>query len=247
MTIHEAEEKTGLSRSHIRFYEKEGILKPHRSEANGYRNYTDEDVERICKTAYLRTLGFTMEQIRQLIGGELSFDEALRSQVQTLQNQAAELSRSAGLCSQMLADGVSDFETMDITPYTGVGGDYWQKNSRLLQRDVTGLPAFCSGKSLWLIITALSALAAVIAFPFLPPQIPIQWSHGTVSSLADRIFIFAFPAACILLRLALRPVLWDWLRRHTHLPYETSGTCSNLLCVLTLAIQLFTIWAAVCA
>ena len=36
MTIKDVEERTGLSRSNIRFYEKEKLIEPSRNESNGY-------------------------------------------------------------------------------------------------------------------------------------------------------------------------------------------------------------------
>ena len=56
MTIKEVEETTGLSRSHIRFYEKEKLFCPSRDGRNGYRDYSEEDVRAIQKIAFLRTL-----------------------------------------------------------------------------------------------------------------------------------------------------------------------------------------------
>ena len=56
MTIKEVEERTSLSRSNIRFYEKEKLIEPSRNESNGYRDYSENDVENIKKIAYLRTL-----------------------------------------------------------------------------------------------------------------------------------------------------------------------------------------------
>ena len=44
MNIAEAERRTGLTRANIRFYEKEGLLKPTRGE-NGYRDYTEDNVQ----------------------------------------------------------------------------------------------------------------------------------------------------------------------------------------------------------
>ena len=38
MTIKDVEERTGLSRSNIRFYEKEKLIEPSRNESNGYRD-----------------------------------------------------------------------------------------------------------------------------------------------------------------------------------------------------------------
>lgn len=52
MTIKEVEERTGLTRSNIRFYEKEKLIQPIRNESNGYREYTEKDVEDIKKIAY---------------------------------------------------------------------------------------------------------------------------------------------------------------------------------------------------
>ncbi len=49
MTIKDVEERTGLSRSNIRFYEKEKLIEPSRNESNGYRDYSENDVESIKK------------------------------------------------------------------------------------------------------------------------------------------------------------------------------------------------------
>lgn len=71
MTIKEVEEKTGLTRSNVRFYEKEKLIQPNRDDRNGYRNYTERDVENIKKVAYLRTPGISLESIRLLINHEV--------------------------------------------------------------------------------------------------------------------------------------------------------------------------------
>ena len=54
MTIKEVEEQTGLSRSNVRFYEKEKLITPARNESNGYSDYSASDIENIKKIAYLR-------------------------------------------------------------------------------------------------------------------------------------------------------------------------------------------------
>lgn len=72
MTIKDVEERTGLSRSNIRFYEKEKLIEPSRNESNGYRDYSENDVENIKKIAYLRTLGISIEDIRNIISVKCS-------------------------------------------------------------------------------------------------------------------------------------------------------------------------------
>ena len=47
MTIKEIEQITGLTRSNIRFYEKEKLISPVRNASNGYREYSEEDIKTI--------------------------------------------------------------------------------------------------------------------------------------------------------------------------------------------------------
>ena len=54
MTIKEVEERTGLARSNIRFYEKEKLIEPARNDKNGYRDYSERDIENIKKLRELQ-------------------------------------------------------------------------------------------------------------------------------------------------------------------------------------------------
>lgn len=47
----------------IRFYDKQGILKPSKVNESGYRLYTDEDFGRLQKILSLKYLGFSLEEI----------------------------------------------------------------------------------------------------------------------------------------------------------------------------------------
>ena len=67
MTIKEIEEQTGLARSNIRFYEKEGLLaRPERSEGN-YRLYGEADLERLRFVMHCRRHGMKLAEIRELL------------------------------------------------------------------------------------------------------------------------------------------------------------------------------------
>lgn len=50
----------------IRFYDKQGILKPSKVNEAGYRLYTDEDFGRLQKILSLKYLGFSLEEIMAL-------------------------------------------------------------------------------------------------------------------------------------------------------------------------------------
>ena len=99
MTIKEIENITGLSRSNIRFYEKEKLISPVRNASNGYREYSEEDVKIIKKVAYLRTLGVSVENIRRLSNKEVDLYEVIAEQKQNLEQQLSDLGNEIGRAS----------------------------------------------------------------------------------------------------------------------------------------------------
>ncbi len=102
MTIKDVEERTGLSRSNIRFYEKEKLIEPSRNENNGYRDYSENDVENIKKIAYLRTLGISIEDIRSIIAQKVTLQETLEKQNEVLKSQIIDLHKAKLMCEKML-------------------------------------------------------------------------------------------------------------------------------------------------
>ena len=50
MNIKEIEERSGLTRANIRYYEQEGLIAPVRRE-NKYRDYSEEDLETLLRIA----------------------------------------------------------------------------------------------------------------------------------------------------------------------------------------------------
>ena len=87
MLIRDLEEKTGLDRATIRFYEKEGLISPERKD-NGYREYSDENLSHLLKIKLLRQLGMSLETIKGLQKGTEDFDTALSIRIQALEQQA---------------------------------------------------------------------------------------------------------------------------------------------------------------
>ena len=67
MTRGEVAERAGVSRETVRYYEKRELIpKPSRTAA-GYRQYTDEYVERIQFVKRAQELGFTLKEIKGLL------------------------------------------------------------------------------------------------------------------------------------------------------------------------------------
>ena len=68
MQIQTLEEKTGLDRATIRFYEKEGLIFPTRLQ-NGYRDYSEVQLLDLMRIKLLRQIGLSLETIKQLMDG----------------------------------------------------------------------------------------------------------------------------------------------------------------------------------
>ena len=62
----EVEEKTGLSRKAIEYYEDKGLIYSQRLE-NGYRDYSDEDVKLLKEIALLTKLGLSLGQVKDIL------------------------------------------------------------------------------------------------------------------------------------------------------------------------------------
>lgn len=62
MLRNEIQSKTGLTRKAIEYYEEKGIIKPQKSE-NGYKDYSEKDLELLMKVALFRKLGVSVSEI----------------------------------------------------------------------------------------------------------------------------------------------------------------------------------------
>lgn len=78
MLRNEVQNKTGLTRKAIEYYEEKGIIDPVRLE-NGYRDYSEKDVEILEKVALFTKLGLSLKEIREIIFDGESLSSILRN------------------------------------------------------------------------------------------------------------------------------------------------------------------------
>ncbi len=67
----------GHNRSHCGFYEKEHLISPRKSDSNGYRDYSEEEVERLKRIKLLRMIGVPVKEIRECLETDGSLTGAL--------------------------------------------------------------------------------------------------------------------------------------------------------------------------
>nr|AAX37824.1 pFQ25.8 [Streptomyces sp. F2] len=100
MQIGEVAARTELSLRTIRHYEETGLVVPSARSQGGFRLYTENDVARLMVIRRMKPLGFTLDQMRDLLdatdrldgGDELGPDEreALLQRVREYEQSAAE-------------------------------------------------------------------------------------------------------------------------------------------------------------
>ncbi len=102
MNIGTAAEKSGLPPKTIRYYEDIGLLAPDRAE-NGYRDYSTADIHRLRFLQRSRSLGFSVEECRQLLS--LYGDSARESaEVKAIaETKLAEIDRKIGELAELRA------------------------------------------------------------------------------------------------------------------------------------------------
>ena len=241
MTIKDVEKCTGLSRSNVRFYEKEKLIEPSRNESNGYRDYSESDIEDIRKIAYLRTLGISIEHIRNVMSGKITLHEILEKQLDVLESQIIDLQKAKIMCERMLCEDDISYKELRVEKYVAQLQDYWDDNQPVFKLDSVSFLYIWGSFVVWAAITALCLLIGILSYAKLPAEIPVQWSGGEASSLVDKTFIFAYPAVCIAIRYLLRPVIRVKLQMNYAYGEIVTEYLTNYLCFIALSAEVFSI------
>ncbi|WP_176046566.1 MerR family transcriptional regulator [Burkholderia sp. BCC1644] len=119
MKIGELAERTGLTPSRIRFYERIGLLTLVEREANGYRTYPQEAVTVLDLITAAQKADFSLDEIRTLIPSDFaqwqcgSLLDALYRKVQDIEALEARLARSKAHVVALIAGIGAKPDTVD--------------------------------------------------------------------------------------------------------------------------------------
>lgn len=93
MQIKELAQRAGVAESAIRYYESIGLLPEPARQPNGYRNYGEEDVERLQFVAGARRLDFNLDDIAEILALRDRQEAPCRVVLALLQEKADEIHR----------------------------------------------------------------------------------------------------------------------------------------------------------
>lgn len=114
MNISEVEKITGINKQAIRFYEKEGLISPKRNEDNSYRVYDAKEIRELKLIRVLRNTGMSVEDVRSVLEGRISLNEAVNTQRVQIENERKELASILELCDELKTQ---DVEKIDADYY----------------------------------------------------------------------------------------------------------------------------------
>lgn len=67
LQIGEVADRAGLSLRTVRYYEEQGLVTPAKRSDGGFRLYTEQQVDRLLVIKQMKPLGFTVQEMRELI------------------------------------------------------------------------------------------------------------------------------------------------------------------------------------
>lgn len=131
MTIKEVEQRAGITKANIRFYEKEGLLSPGRGE-NNYREYSEEDLRILEQIKFYRTLGLSIPAIRSLQAGQTTVGQLMDSRLSQIHAEMEELNQAEKMCLRLREEKTSP-EQWDIT-LLSMQMNLWKKKGGVIMK-----------------------------------------------------------------------------------------------------------------
>lgn len=138
MKINEVCEKVDISKDNLRFYEKEGLIRPERDLSNNYRDYSEDDIVLLEKIKLLRSLGIPVRDIRKMIDGDLTLDKAVTDRLDDIEKQKKELEAVKRICSALASDKVT-FSNLDAESYIEAEPELKDLFRRLADKDTADM------------------------------------------------------------------------------------------------------------
>ena len=192
MKINEVEAAVGVTKKNIRFYEEEGLLRPRRDAGNGYRDYSQEDIERLRRIKLLRKLDVPLAEIRDMLEGHTGLTEGMRRHAEELKARERSIAASMVFCRELGEKG-GLLGALDVTDALGTLARYEEQgvrfvNVRKVDKKAQRYQGAALGAALFIGMMLLVigiVMWAAFAYPVNRPPLPVL------------VLLTGIPAGCI--------------------------------------------------
>jgi DNA-binding transcriptional MerR regulator len=130
MTVGEVAKKIGVTVRTLQYYDKEGLLSPSAESEGGRRLYTDKDLVTLHQIISLKSLGFSLEDIKQRLislGTPADVANALTEQADDIRKKIEQLTASLTAIEQLKAE-VLQMQTVNFKKYADIIVNLQMKN-----------------------------------------------------------------------------------------------------------------------
>ena len=182
MKINEVEAAVGVTKKNIRFYEEEGLITPSREPGNGYRSYSQADVERLRRIKLLRKLDVPLAEIREMLEGQKTLAEGMAQQLERLSTRRTVLEKASGNLEEL--DVEQTLARLAAREEQGVTFVNIERTDRKGER----IRGACIGAALFVALMAFVIATMAWAFYSDPQEAP---------PLPLLIVLFGIPVGCI--------------------------------------------------
>ena len=139
MRINEVVKLTGVSARTLQYYDEIGLLIPQKLD-NGYRDYTEENLEKLQKILFYRFLKFKLNDIKELLEGDFDNLKILEQQRELilrekekfeviLHNIEKTISNYKGEQTMTIEEKFNGFKKEDLNKYENQAVEKYGKNT----------------------------------------------------------------------------------------------------------------------
>ena len=147
ISIHDLSQLSGISTRMLRYYDKLGVLKPAEYAPDGRRFYADDALGQLQQILAFQSLGYTIQQIKELFEQSGSFPDLLDKQIDLLKQEQRRIDLVLDMLSQVkrqVSVGKADLKQMtQLIEMTGADKrlmtSYQDKNLRAIRAEFNSL------------------------------------------------------------------------------------------------------------
>ena len=189
MKIKQAEELVGITSKNIRFYEEQGLISPGRAE-NGYREYRQNDIEKLKKIIILRKFDVSLENIKFVFNEKMDLEDCLEEQMKSFERERENITHMEEMMKAMLAGNIT-IHNLDT--------DEWLEQIDQMEKEGTSFVNLSKVDIRMKKKAGAIAGAFVIIIAALVGIVALLWAnHYEHMPIGMLIFLIAFPTIAII-------------------------------------------------